>query len=51
MKHDEERTKKLSELGWKCIQRIYWPDYKKLKLEERQEILVNLKNVIYAVVI
>jgi very-short-patch-repair endonuclease len=46
IKHDEERTKKLSELGWVCIQRVYWPDYQKLKLEEKQGYLENLKNKI-----
>lgn len=46
IKHDEERTKKLSELGWTCIQRIYWPEYQKLKLEEKQDYLDNLKNKI-----
>lgn len=43
IKHDEERTKKLSELGWVCIQRVYWPDYQKLNLEERKSFLLSLK--------
>lgn len=46
IKHDEERTKKLFELGWICIQRIYWPDYQKLNLEERKNFLLNLKEKI-----
>ena len=46
MKHDEERTKKLSELGWVCVQRIYWPDYQKLNLEERKSFLLKLKEKI-----
>lgn len=46
VKHDEERTKKLSELGWVCIQRIYWPDYQKLNLEERKSFLLKLKEKI-----
>lgn len=43
IKHDEERAKKLSELGWVCIQRVYWPDYQKLNLEERKSFLLSLK--------
>lgn len=46
IKHDEERTKKLSELGWVCVQRVYWPDYKKLNLEERESFLLGLKNLL-----
>ena len=46
IKHDEERTKKLSELGWVCVQRIYWPDYQKLNLEERKSFLLKLKEKI-----
>lgn len=46
IKHDEERTKKLSELGWVCVQRVYWPDYKKLNLKERENFLLKLKNLL-----
>lgn len=46
IQHDEERTKKLSEFGWVCVQRIYWPDYQKLNLEERKSFLLKLKEKI-----
>ena len=39
MKHDEERTKVLSDLGWKCILRIRWSEYQKLSFENKQKFL------------
>ena len=50
MKHDEERTKKLSELGWTCIQRIYWPDYQKLSKNEKEKYLNSLKEEILKII-
>lgn len=50
VKHDEERTKKLSELGWNCIQRIYWPDYQKLSKNEKEKYLASLKEEILKII-
>lgn len=38
VEHDLERNNVLKELGWCCI-RIRWSSYKKLKLEEKNEII------------
>ena len=44
--HDRVRTEFLSELGWTCIQRVYWPDYKKLTKNQRHQYLQQLKEKI-----
>lgn len=43
IKHDEERNKKLSELGWKGI-RIRWSDYQKLNLKQRKAKIQEIKD-------
>ena len=45
VEHDKERTEKLESLGWKCLQRVRWASYKKLKEAEQKsfcEALIKL---------
>jgi len=41
--HDNIRTEKLNELGWKCIKRIRWKFYKKLLFNEKEQFINDLK--------
>lgn len=41
--HDKVRTDFLTNLGWTCIQRVYWPDYQKLTKSQKHKYLVALK--------
>ena len=42
VEHDKERTKKLESLGWKCLQRVRWASYKKLKEAEQKSFCETL---------
>lgn len=44
-KSDKERDLYLKDLGWKIF-RIRWSDYQKLSLQERKEVINNIKNII-----
>lgn len=44
--HDKERTEKLSEKGWKCIQRVNWSEYQSLSKVEKEKYLISLKEKI-----
>ena len=44
VQHDIERTEKLTELGWKCLQRVRWSDFQKLNDEQKVEFCKNLIN-------
>lgn len=46
IEHDAARTKYLTEQGWTCIGRVYWPRYKSYSKEEKVQYLSNLKNAI-----
>lgn len=46
IKHDIERTEILSNLGWKLIDRVYWPDFVKLDEEQKKEYIKKLFNEI-----
>lgn len=45
IKHDNVRTNYLKELGWEGI-RICWRKYKKLSVEERHNVIENIRNFI-----
>lgn len=42
VEHDKIRTEKLEELGWTCIRRIRWTEYKKLAQEDREKYCAEL---------
>lgn len=42
IEHDKIRTEKLEELGWTCIRRIRWTEYKKLAQEDREKYCAEL---------
>lgn len=44
--HDIERTNFLTEKGWVCIARIFWPHFCSFNNDERVLFLKNLKNAI-----
>ena len=44
IEHDKIRTEILNNEGWTLIERIYWPEYVKLNLEERQKYINDIKN-------
>lgn len=44
VKHDVERTKKLSDLGWICLRRVRWAEYSKLSQNEKELFCEELKN-------
>lgn len=46
--HDIERTQKLKELGWECIERVRWSHYKKLGPEEQKEYCNKLIDLLKA---
>lgn len=46
IEHDTERTKRLEELGWICIKRIRWSEYKKLSKDEQISLIETLKKQI-----
>jgi very-short-patch-repair endonuclease/uncharacterized C2H2 Zn-finger protein len=37
VEHDKERTEKLKSLGWTCLRRVRWSDYKKLDNEQQKQ--------------
>ena len=37
VEHDKERTEKLESLGWNCLKRVRWSDYKKLNQEQQKQ--------------
>lgn len=45
VEHDKIRTENLEKLGWKGF-RIRWSEYVKLKLEERQSIIQQIKDLV-----
>ncbi len=45
VEHDKNRTEVLNDLGWKCF-RIRWAEYKKMKFEEKQLVINEIKNII-----
>lgn len=42
--HDKVRTEKLSEKGWTCIGRVYWPEYQGLNREDKEKYLKSIKD-------
>lgn len=46
--HDIERTQRLKELGWECIERVRWSNYKKLGPEEQKEYCNKLIDLLKA---
>jgi len=46
IEHDKVRTARLEELGWKCLKRIRWSEYKKLSKEEQEFLISELKKQI-----
>lgn len=42
VEHDTIRTDFLSSLGWTCVRRVYWPEYKKLSKAEQINYLEEL---------
>jgi group I intron endonuclease len=37
VEHDKERTQKLESLGWFCLRRVRWSEYKKLNQEQQKQ--------------
>ena len=46
LKHDEERTLKLKEKGWKLLDRCRWSNYQKLTEKEKEEYIEGILNKI-----
>lgn len=46
IEHDKIRTSRLEELGWICLMRIRWSEYKKLSKEEQEHLVAELQNQI-----
>ena len=46
VEHDKERTYRLRSLGWNLIERIYWPEFVRLSLSQREEYVKNIKNIL-----
>jgi very-short-patch-repair endonuclease len=46
VEHDKVRTKRLEELGWKCLKRIRWSEYKRLSKGEQESLITELQNQI-----
>ena len=46
VEHDKIRTERLEELGWKCLRRIRWSEYKKLSKEEQESLITELQKQI-----
>lgn len=46
VEHDKIRTERLEELGWKCLRRIRWSEYKKLSKEDQESLITELQNQI-----
>ena len=44
--HDKERTDFLTEKGWVCIARVFWPHFCSFNNDEKIRFLKNLKNTI-----
>lgn len=44
--HDKIRTDYLSNKGWICLARVYWPHFKTFSLNEKEQFLLQLKNSI-----
>lgn len=44
IEHDRERTEKLNALGWNCLERVRWSNYKKLSEEEKEAYCKKLIN-------
>lgn len=42
IEHDKQRTENLIKLGWTCLQRVRWSEYKKLSESEKAEYCKNL---------
>lgn len=43
VEHDKVRTKRLEDLGWLCVQRIRWSEYRKLSKEEQESLIESLR--------
>lgn len=43
IEHDKERTLRLEELGWVCLKRVRWSEYKKLSKEEKETLIESLR--------
>lgn len=46
IEHDKARAARLEELGWRCIKRIRWSEYKKLSKDEQKAVIEELQNKI-----
>lgn len=46
--YDRRRALYLSKLGWKCIKRIRWSQFKELSFQQRKAIVKALKKKIIA---
>lgn len=45
-KYDKVRTARLMELGFKCIERVRWSEFKKLDKDRQKEFINTLVNKI-----
>lgn len=43
IQHDKERTERLAELGWICVQRVRWSNYKKLSKKEQETLIESIR--------
>lgn len=42
VEHDKVRTKRLEELGWKCLRRVRWSEFQKLTDSEKAKFIEDL---------
>jgi len=46
--HDIKRNNFMSSIGWRVF-RVYWPEYQKKNLEEREKVVLEIKNLVAGV--
>lgn len=46
VEHDKIRTQELESLGWICLKRVRWSEFKKLEFEEKKNFIDSLKEKI-----
>ena len=46
VEHDKVRTKRLEEIGWKCLKRVRWKDFQKSSDEEKKVQIDELRTIL-----
>lgn len=44
VEHDRLRTQRLAELGWCCVRRVRWAEYKRLSEKDQKSLIEDLKS-------